>query len=181
MNIVKNFSWIKEAFAEHKYEWMPFHIVGLRVHDARPNRYDDLIVLIDGDIGYTFNATTKPGKHWLLNLLNSKGTAVLKPGQYINTWQIGLHQGKYKALTQCAPLVVYRDNDKDEIAENLGVEEKGIFGINIHRSNPSLTSQLVDKWSAGCQVFADPKDFEFFMKKCEASGLKKFTYTLLNE
>jgi hypothetical protein len=181
MNTIKNISWIKEAFAEHKYQWMQFHIVGLRVKNARPNRYDDMIILIDGEVGYTFNATTRPGKHWLLNLLNSKGTAVLKPNQYLNTWQIGMHQGKYKALTQCAPLVVYRDNDKDELAENLGVEEKGIFGINIHRSNPSLTSQLVDKWSAGCQVFADPKDFEFFMKRCEASGLKKFTYTLLNE
>jgi hypothetical protein len=181
MNTIKNISWIKERFKEHGYQWMPFHLVGIRVKNARANRFDDMLILIDGDVGYTFNATSRAGKHWLLNLANPKGTAVLKAGQYIDTWQLGMHQGKYKALTQCAPVIVFRDNDKDEIAEAQGVEDKGIFGINIHRSNPSIISQLVDKWSAGCQVLADPKDFAFLISKCEASKQKKFTYTLLND
>jgi hypothetical protein len=162
------------------YQWPSFHIIGLRVANGRLNKFDDIIVLVDGNTAYTFNATTKPGRHWLVNLINSKGTAVLKPGQYINTWQIGLHQNKYKALVQCAPVTVFRDNNKNEIAENLGREETGVFGINIHRSNPKITSQLVDKWSAGCQVFADPQDFDIFINKCVASNLKKFTYTLLD-
>jgi hypothetical protein len=59
---------------------------------------------------------------------------------------------------------------------------EGIYGINIHRSNPHNESTQIDKWSAGCQVFANPSNFETFMRVCnkakEAWG-NSFTYTLL--
>jgi hypothetical protein len=42
-------------------------------------------------------------------------------------------------------------------------------------------SKLVDKWSAGCQVFANSKDFAIFVDLSKKSGLKFFTYTLLEE
>ena len=67
---------------------------------------------------------------------------------------------------------------------NLATIEEGIFGINIHRSNPAQASVVNEKWSAGCQVFSSPKDFDEFMAIIdEASRLwgDKFTYTLLEE
>jgi hypothetical protein len=80
---------------------------------------------------------------------------------------------------------VYRDNNKDLIQDyNVATIEEGIFGINIHRSNPAQASVLNEKWSAGCQVFANPKDFEQFMSICKKSRDlygNKFTYTLLLE
>jgi hypothetical protein len=114
-------------------------------------------------------------------LLNPKGTAVLKPGQYVDTWKIGLHQGKYEALTQCANVTVFRDGNKNDVAEESKITETGIFGINIHRANPSIVSKFIDKWSAGCQVLNAPKQFNHLLAKCKTSGLNKFTYTLLNE
>ena len=37
--------------------------------------------------------------------------------------------------------------------------QKGIFGINIHRSHEKLTVDKIDKYSAGCQVFNNNIEF----------------------
>lgn len=172
---------LKTEFAKLNYKFPNFHLVGIRSRANGKNIFDDLIAVINNNEITWYTCTTNPGTHWLLNLLNPKGTAVLKPGQYVDSWQIGLHQGKYEALTQCKPIAVYRDGDRDEVAETLGQFETGMFGINIHRANPSIVSKLIDKWSAGCQVLNDPQQFNALLAKCKASGLNKFTYTLLNE
>jgi len=85
------------------------------------------------------------------------------------------------ALCQRKNVVVYRDGDKDNFSEETAVTETGLFGINIHRANPSAISSIIDKWSAGCQVLNSPTDFNYLIKRCEESKLKEFTYTLLKE
>ena len=117
--------------------------------------------------------------------MNVKGTAILKEGQYRSCWKIGKHQGKYTALVQRKPVTVIRDADRDaEYDYDSGVAEKGLFGINIHRSNSKRESTQVDKWSAGCQVFANPWEYDVFIKICEESADifgNSFSYTLINE
>jgi hypothetical protein len=172
---------LKNEFKKLNYEFPQFHLVGIRSKANKPNEFDDLIAVINNNEINWYTCTTNPGTHWLLNLLNPKGAALLKPGQYLNTWQLGLHQGKYQALTQCKNVTVFRDGDKDNIAEETKVTQTGMFGINIHRANEKLVSKLIDKWSAGCQVLNEPKQFAELLTKCKQSGLKQFTYTLLNE
>lgn len=172
---------LRELFSRKGYNWMNFHVVGIRSEANKNNSFDDYIGIVDGENVYWYTGTTNAGRHWLLNLLNPKGCAVLKPGQYHNAYKIGLHKGQYKALVQYAPVEVYRDNNKNESAEEIGKIDKGLFGINIHRANPGAKSTIIDKWSAGCQVLNDPKDFDKFMKRIEASGMNYFTYTLLKE
>jgi len=172
---------LKNEFAKHKYSWFPFHFVGVRSKANKPNQFDDLFGVIENDTIKWYTCTTNAGTHWLKNLLNRKGTALLKPNQYVDTWEIGLHQGKYKAFRQCKPVEVYRDADKDDIAEETSIIDKGIFGINIHRANEKFISRLVDKWSAGCQVLNSPTDFAEVLKKAEDTKQKYFTYTLLKE
>lgn len=172
---------LSNEFIKLKYQWLPFQIVGIRSKANLPNKFDDLIGLIENDTITWFTGTTNPGTHWLKNLLNPKGAALLKPNQYVNTWKLDLHQGKYLALCQRKNVVVYRDGDKDDFAEETATTETGLFGINIHRANPSAISSIIDKWSAGCQVLNNPKDFEYLIKRCQASGLKDFSYVLLKE
>lgn len=162
------------------------NIIGVRSSDPTPNIFNDkLFVLFEGDKGtelHEFKCTTDPGTYWLNNPENKKGTAVLPPGQYKRTWQLGLHKG-YEALVQCAPIIVWRDNNKNNFAEE-GIPDKGIFGINIHRANPKIESKQVDKWSAGCQVFANPDEYLQFLRFCRRSSElygNIFTYTLLKE
>jgi hypothetical protein len=93
---------------------------------------------------------------------------------------IGLHQGKYKALRQCGPVVVYRDFKNDGLYSE-DRTERGVFGINIHKAG--VDSVRVDRWSEGCQVFKRTQDFNKFMALCEIAAEiwgNSFSYTLIN-
>lgn len=162
------------------------NLVGIRLSRVATNHFDDTFVAImdspDGVRMHHYACTTDPGEYHLLHGLE-KGTAVLKPGQYVDAYALGKHQGKYPALVQVAPVTVYRDVTKDMTLDYTR-EETGMFGINIHRANPSVTSKQVDKWSAGCTVIASPNDFDELMYlagRHERSGYGRFTYTLLED
>lgn len=172
---------LKNEFAKLGYTWYPFMLVGIRSNANIPNEFDDLVGVVEGDKVSWYTATTNPGTHWLKNLLNPKGAALLKPGQWVDSWKVGMHQGKYEALTQVKSITVYRDSNKNLIAEESSVEDTGLFGINIHRANPNGISKFIDKWSAGCQVLNNSAEFAELLNKCKSSGLKSFTYTLLKE
>ena len=95
-------------FTDSKKKGYDVNIIGIRnseTKDKITNRFDDLITISykneDGNWQYhEFDCTTDPGTHWEQNLLNKKGVAILKPGQYRGSHKLGLHQGKYEALRQ---------------------------------------------------------------------------------
>ena len=167
-------------FRKRNYKWYDFHFVGIRSKANLPNQFDDLFGVINGNTLEWYTCTTNPGTYWLKNLLNPKGCAVLKPNQYCDTWQIGNHKG-YTAFVQAKEVEVYRDNNKNDIAEETGVIDKGFFGIDIHRAAPTGISKLIDKWSAGCQVLNDSSEFARVLALAQESKHKLFTYTLLEE
>lgn len=174
---------LQDRFKQLGYNWYQFHLIGVRARNCEENTFCDSLILCNDDQVYTFAGTTRPGTYYLLHLLNPKGAAVLKPDQYVDTWTLGFHRNKpdHLAWIQAKPVTVYRDNDFDTTPEQIGVQDKGFFGINIHRSNPFSMSKLVDKWSAGCQVFANSKEFAIFVELSKKSEQKFFTYTLLEE
>lgn len=179
------------------YQWFEsgnynLNIVGVRnsgTNQEVTNKFDDWLTVsyqIDGVHHYhQYNATCDPGLHWEQNLLNPNGVAILVPGQYRGSHEIGLHQGKYEALRQKRPLKVFRDNNRDGRYDmNPDRIFEGIFGINIHRATKweGATSTQIDKWSAGCQVIASNNDFTEFMQICNAAKDiwgNSFTYTLI--
>lgn len=164
------------------------NIVGVRQNSAESNKFDDKIYAFWKDDknqwnGKWWTATTDPGTYYLKNPLSKLGAAILKEGQYIDSWKFGKHKGQYDALTQSKPVTVIRDYDRNAILDfNNGREETGLFGINIHKAGKD--SQDVGQWSAGCQVFQKSDDFESFMelvrKQLQKYG-NKFTYTLIDE
>jgi len=164
------------------------NIIGIRNNNSVPNSFDDYIIVIwkyKGQWNFKkYEATTDPGLYYLNNPLSPKGTAILKEGQYLHCYCLGLHQGKYKALVQFMPLTVIRDFDKDNYLDfSSGKEETGLFGINIHRANLSGKTVNVNQWSAGCQVFAESSQFKEFISLCEMAQKywgKTFSYTLIN-
>lgn len=167
------------------------NIIGVRSNTNKrvTNKFDDVLIVIYKDnndvvVRKCFEITTKPGLYYMNNPANNKGTGILVPNQYRGCWEIGFHQGKYKALCQRKPVTVYRDNNRDSIYDlDPNHTDTGIFGVNIHKAGTNSTQ--VDKWSAACQVFANSSDFATFMKLCDnqisnGNG-KTFTYTLINE
>ena len=168
------------------------NVIGVRNSETKgrvTNSFDDCVTISYKEDGewkfHCYQATTDPGSHWEQNLLNEKGVAILKPGQYRGSHKLRLHQGKYLALGQKSPVKVYRDNNRDGkydlLEENI---DEGIFGINIHRatSRSGGKSIRVDKWSAGCQVIAHNDDWHQFLDICQTAREiwgNSFTYTLL--
>ena len=191
---------IEAAVKAKGYKWFEdpnnknydVNIVGVRNNETKnrvTNAFDDCVTLsykLDGEWQFHyFKATTDPGTHWVENVMNKKGVAIQKPGQYRGLHKIRLHAGKYEALGQKKPVKVYRDNNRDNnydlLEENV---HEGIYGINIHRATAKSggTSTRVDKWSAGCQVIAANKDFQTLMEVCRKARDvwgNSFTYTLI--
>jgi hypothetical protein len=166
------------------------NVFGIRSKAPASNKFDDALGVLYRDGGNTwcvefYTATTDPGLYWLENPSNVDGTAILVAGQHVDSHRIGLHKGQYRALVQNKPLPVYRDSNKDDTYDmDPNTVEEGIFGINIHRASPTHESTIVDKWSAGCQVLANPTEFDRLMElvdqHAQAHG-NVFTYTLFNE
>lgn len=181
----------KKGYAYFNTGQYNLNIIGIRADNNKvTNKYDDYIVVeyksARGAEQLIYSITTEPGKYYMQTKLgNSKGTAILVPGQYRGCWQIGKHNGKYKALVQCKPVKVYRDGNKNDIYDlNPETIDNGLFGINIHRSNEAFTRSTIDMYSAGCQVFNNPSNFTTFMNVCERQRERygnSFTYTLINE
>ena len=164
------------------------NIIGIRSRRRVANSFDDHILCLYKKRGLwkfeEYRATTDCGTYWLSNPMKRSGSAILVPNHYKGVYKLDLHNGKYTSLCQrLGDVEVYRDNNKDNIIDlDPKTIEKGRFGINIHRSNPNRESSRVDKWSAGCQVFANPSQFRNFIKLCEKSASifgNKFSYTLL--
>lgn len=181
---------IKQSVLKKGYFWredIPM-IVGIRTNNNLPNVFNDYIVLCIGNKNKFFKGwmgTTEPGTYWLEKPMNNLGTAVLQPNQYVNCWRIGYHGSglnKHEALVQCNSITVYRDNNKDLIPEKTQRLTKGLFGINIHSTGIlNWIAKNIDKWSAGCQVFASYNSFKEFMFLLKESKETFFSYTLLEE
>ena len=180
-------------FTDNNTKSYDVNIIGIRNSGTKnrvTNAFDDTITISykneEGEWQYhEFNCTTDPGTHWVENVLNDKGVAILKPNQYRGSHKLRLHQGKYMALGQKKDVTVYRDNNRDNNYDlNESKTDTGIFGINIHRatSRAGGKSTQIDKWSAGCQVIASNNDWYKFLDICQRARDihgNSFSYTLL--
>jgi len=184
----KGYKW----FEDNNNKGYDVNIVGVRNSETKgrvTNAFDDCMTIsykVEGEWKFhCFPCTTDPGTHWVENILNDRGVAILKPGQYRGSHKLRLHQGKYLALGQKKPMSIYRDANLDgkyDLIEESVREE--LIGINIHRatSRAGGKSTRVDKWSAGCQVIADNDDWHEFLDICQAAREihgNSFSYTLL--
>ncbi|MGI9554833.1 MAG: hypothetical protein ACR2M6_02560 [Vampirovibrionia bacterium] len=185
LNDVKDLGY--KIFTQGEYN---LNIIGVRKNFVQNNKFDDEIHVVFKQnkewIDLVFPITTDPGLYYLVNPINISGTAIMVEGQYRGAYKVGLHRNKYEALVQTGGKVrVYRDRNKDEVIDmNKESIIDGYFGINIHRATSQGSSNDVNKWSAGCQVFQNSNDFDIFMSLCNKSKSifgNSFTYTLLEK
>ena len=164
------------------------NLFGIRSSDMTSDKFNDLVGVLYRNkniwVLHRYGATTDPGLYYRENPMNVNGTAILAPGQYPGAFKIGYHQGKYKALVQNKPLLLYRDANRNGVLEYIGEPSWEMAGINLHRANASVTSKVVQRWSGGCTVIADPEDFSELLSICEESKSiygDGFTFTLFTE
>lgn len=135
--------------------------------------YDDAFFWITKDSLISFNGNTDPSRYRKGRGKGSgKGMASLKEGVWL--YKTGIHNGvsPHAAFRQAADVIVVRDGlDGD-------YEEKGQFGINIHRGGVVGTSSL------GCQT-VPPSQWPAFKElgylKVKQLNLSKFVYLLTSE
>lgn len=170
------------------------NIVGIRNPTDSAKKFDDLLVVFHWvhrrwDVA-VYPITTDPSAKYLARPINSKGTAILAPGQYRSAYSLDVHRrgtrGAHLALCQRNRHVsVFRDKNRDgKLNMDPATVQHGMFGINIHRG-PRGGKYDPDNsvFSAGCQVFADDRHFDEFILKVKhgrAAFGPKFTYTLLD-
>jgi len=185
------------------------NIVGVQNSEAGPpptltNLFDDFITVTYKVNGVTqfriWPFTSRPGHTWLVGNPQSNGTiAPMNPLgtgfipthktsiQEKGAYGIRLHNGKYEALgtNWDRQQSHFRDPNWDTNYDQVNLA-MGNTGMNIHRSSTSANggSGYVNKYSAGCQVFANIGHWQEFMtlarKHEEVWGVKTFSYILID-
>lgn len=196
MNMNYSLEKIKKAVENKGYKWFndelekgyDVNIVGVRNSKTGKNvtnLFDDILTIsfkLNGNwVFKEYPITTEAGRKGVLEYHNPLGVARLIPNQYRGAYEIRLHKGQYEALCQKKPVSIWRDKNKDLVYDESAIY-RGLFGINIHRSNPKNESKFVENWSEGCQVFKKVADFNNFMDICKKARDihgNTFTYTLL--
>lgn len=183
----------RKGFAYFTKSDKPYNLnlVAIRHADERvTNKFDDVYTVSWFWQGkwywHAWAATTDPGHYYARKaLLNPAGVAILPPGQYRGAWQLGTHRGSYRALIQRKAVPVFRDKNKDEVMDmDPATIDVGWHGINHHRAELASVAQLINKYSAGCQVIQDSAHFATLIDICDrAAGYfgNAFSYTLLRE
>jgi len=201
MNI-KNYEDIWVLYIDKKYKFrtdtMALNIGAVRSKESQSDKFDDLgfCAWIDKDNKrnlFTFPVTTDPGKYWLMNPMNKDGTIIMVPGQYIEVYGKGLHNGEYDCFKQIAPIHYVRDYNKDSKLdfdlyrnpESLKIRGFwGINGTNLHRASKFKNVLSIGMYSAGCQVVRKALDFNILLDLREISancGYQRWDYTLFEE
>ena len=163
---------VRKAFAYMDYAFFStgdynLNIFGIRNKNLQTDTFNDYICLAYREGGNmqlkVYAATTDPGSTYRKRCIDSRGTAIMLPGQYKGAYGIGLHRNSYEALRQKKPMKYC-----------------------IHRATnvKGGVSKLVQGYSAGCQVIASYDDFEELMsiaRKARDKYGNSFTYTLFTE
>lgn len=166
-----------------------YWILGVRSNEDAPNKFDDKFYLFNGELFImVVSGTTNPGTPILEGgflKYNKVGAAVVKADEwYYDVWTYGLHMKKMPALRQVGTFIVYRDGDRDQKSEEIGIPTKGSgFGINFHAAtyddNFKGIQENIGEWSAGCQVCNNKQKHLEIVKMLKSQ--KRITYVLLNE
>lgn len=132
------------------------------------------------------SCTTNAGRYGLKNFAeyNKEGCAVLKADVIVYDYaKRGSHKGKVEGYRQNKPWPYYRDNDKDNLAEEIGELHHDIIGANLHPSsyikNNAAKTANIGGWSTACQVDDLTTAFESFMDMTSCQEL--LTVCILNE
>lgn len=154
------------------------------VYDAFDDKFFTYYVANDGEkpkFIMARNGTTNAGSYGLKHFkdYNHLGCAVLKSDWMVyDSHTYGLHKGK-PGYRQVRSFPHYRDNNRNERAEEIGPVYEGIIGANIHRAGQNST--VIKNWSTGCMVTANLSRFLQFLDFCKSKNYPPVTLAILKE
>ena len=184
----KYYSIIKNLYLQNGIQPTTFNAFGIRNREKQgEDIWNDWIGFFTEkqDEIYIFKGTTDPGIYWTTHPETPEGVAHLCLGYQKDIWVIDKHRGMYTALCNrwnCNPTRIWRDVNKDT-SFNASIDkiESVKIGLNCHRADMLAILKYIGKYSAGCQVILNPKEFDIFITTAINSGLKKFSYFLFDK
>ena len=170
------------------------NLVGLRNANTVSDSFDDIMLVFwytdTGKLEYrTYKQTTDPSTHFLKNPMDAGGAAIMKGGQYLDSWTL-ISTARFgfaaKEFMQIRPITILRDNNRDNILDFwTSIATTGLYGINMHTgAGPGQKSVSVGLWSAGCQAMEEWSNWLELISLAErhiALYGNLFSYTLLDE
>lgn len=186
------YEYIENYYKRNSASWKEINIFGIRDEsDMNLDLLNDWICIADSKTKkvYRFKGSTDPGVYYTNHMISSglPGVAHIADGFHENIYMVGLHRGKYEALVQIgAKIRIWRDIDKDFKQTSKDKKCRGWFGTNIHKMSDWRILKKIGRYSAGCQIIADPKEFKQFMSIIKNSnyykryrGGARFSYMLI--
>lgn len=128
------------------------------------------------------NGTTNAGSYGLKHFsdYNHLGCAVLKADTMVyDSYKFGLHKGKHEAYRQVKGFPYFRDDNRNERAEEIGPEYNDIIFANIHRAGQNSTT--IKNWSVACMVTANLAKFLAWLDFLKKQGKPPVTLVILKE
>lgn len=179
MNNIDKIQWLRFYYDEKNYPINEFNIIGIRdERDIKKDVINDYLGFFTESEIFIVRGTTDPGVYWTLNKeeRNKKGTFHLKEGLHEKIWTLGTHKG-YEALVNdykfCKPTKGWRDANYNFVKDSKDIEVCDYFGVNFHRMHPISLVDTIGKYSAGCQVVRDVKDFKYILDKFKSTNMFK--------
>ena len=171
---------IEQSFKNFGIEQVPeIILIGIRDNNMeKPDEIKDLLGFWTPQELQLFKGTTSPGVPATKDksYRNKQGTFHLDEGYHKKIWCFGTHKG-YEALVNdgnyCLPTKGWRDANYDFKYDASDLKVKGYFGINFHRMHPTIIASIIGKYSAGCQVIQDAKNFEYIKKTLKNTEMFK--------
>jgi len=186
------YEYVKNYYKKNSAPWKEINVFGIR--DERGMDDDilnDWICIADSRTKkvYKFKGSCDPGVYYTNHMISSglPGVAHIADGFHENVYMVGLHRGKYEALIQIgAKIRIWRDIDKNYKQTRKDKKCRGWFGTNIHRMSDWKILKSIGRYSAGCQIIADPKEFKQFLSIIKNSkyykryrGGSRFSYMII--
>lgn len=130
------------------------------------------------------NGTTNAGSYGLKRFqeYNRLGCAVLKGDVIVYDYAAkGFHKRNKNnpAYIQAKPWPYFRDNNRNDRAEEIGPEYNDIIGANDHHAG--LNSTVIKNWSTACMVTAALVKYNAFLKFMESKGYPSMHQAILKE
>ena len=171
---MRTYQQLKNTLLKKNYKFFTGNIdlnfIWERTNDTITNTFTDFLYIAYLNNGkenvLIIPATTKPGlKGSILEpgtVEGIKGTAIIKPGQYLKSWEF--HDtfkefSGYPYFRQIGKIDYWRDGDKDTQIDKVQDQEDRIFGTHWHKMSQIGTygSGQINNWSLGCMGAAEPE------------------------
>jgi len=184
MNDKDKIAWLQSYYQKHNLPIQEINLIGIRnTADIDKDVINDYLGYWTKDKIFLCLGTTDPSVYYTKNTVdrNKAGTAHLDYGWHEKIWRIGTHKG-YEALTNtwdsnpefcCKPTRFWRDTDFNFIRDSWDIELRDWIGINFHRMHETLIVKVIGKYSAGCQVVQDVKNFRHIIDTFKSTDMYK--------